>query len=410
MNLISTLKEFSHSLLGQGFRTLSTLLGIAWGTIAVVLLVAFGQGLETDLQERAKALGQGLVIAWPQKTTLSYEGMAKGRVLRLRADDVMRLPSQIPELHSVCAEYQDHELLRQGTSLHSIRLSGVYPPFQDLRMMIPQPGGRFINRRDIQDRRRVVFMGDQIKKDIFGESTAVGRLVTIRGLPFTVVGVMKSKPQESDYGGPDSNRVYLPATTHATLFNRDFISNFVFRAANLSEHDRAVNRVFEVLGRHYWFDPKDRAAISLWDTTEDARMFRYFFVGFNTVLGGSGGLTLLIGGIGVANLMYILVRQRTREIAIQMALGARPRGILLEVLGQAVGLVFVGGALGVLISVTTIWLISGTHLTEQIGDPVLSPLLAVTTVLLLVTVGLIAGYFPARRAARLEPARVLAEE
>ncbi|MDA7497426.1 FtsX-like permease family protein, partial [bacterium] len=141
-----------------------------------------------------------------------------------------------------------------------------------------------------------------------------------------------------------------------------------------------------------------------------ARMFRFFFLGFNTVLGGSGGLTLLIGGIGVANLMYILVRQRTREIAIQMAVGARPRGILLEVLGQAVGLVFVGGALGVLISVAAIWLVSGTHLTEQIGDPVLSPVLAITTVLLLVTVGLIAGYFPARRAARLEPARVLAEE
>ena len=410
MNRLSAIADFLACLRQQGFRTLSTVFGVAWGTLAVVLLLAFGHGLQRDLQERAKALGKSLVVAWPQKTTLSYAGLAKGRPLRMRAEDIMKLPQMIPALHSVSAEYQDEDALQSEGRFHRIRTSGVYPSFAELRSMIPQRGGRFFNPQDIRERRRVVFLGDRIKDDIFGSAPAVGRRLTIRGIPFTVIGVLKPKSQDSDYGGRDEERVYLPATTHAQLFDRPFISNFVFRAKTLESHSGAVDRVFEALGRIYRFDPRDRAALSVWDTTENDRMLSYFFLGFNAMLGGSGIATLLIGGIGVANLMYILVRQRTREIAVQLAVGARPRRVLIHVLTQTAALVFSGGALGVLLSSAIVWGVADTSLTEQIGDPKISAPLAGMTVLLLLMVGLAAGYFPARRAATLNPAAILSEE
>ncbi len=226
----SEIAAFCQALWQQRFRTLSTLFGIAWGTFSLVLLLSFGRGLELNLQERAKSLGQSLVIAWPQTTTKSFAGLPKGRRLRIRAEDIMKLPSQIPDLHSVSAEYQDHDSLQYQGNFHPIRLSGVYPSFAELRTMVPQHDGRFLNPRDIEQRRRVVFLGNQIKEDIFGSQTAIGKNLKIRGMPFTVVGVLKPKLQDSDYGGLDENRVYLPATTHAQLFNRTYISDFVFRA------------------------------------------------------------------------------------------------------------------------------------------------------------------------------------
>ncbi len=175
-------------------------------------------------------------------------------------------------------------------------------------------------------------------------------------------------------------------------------------------HHRALSQVYEVLGRLYRFDPQDRVAISLWDTTEDDRLFAYFFLGFNTILAGSGTLTLLIGGIGVANLMYIRVKQRTREIAIQMAVGARPGTILRQVLGQTMVVVATGGGIGIFLALAIIFGVHDTPATTEIGNPVVSPTLTIGTLLFLIIIGLLAGYVPARRAAQIEPAIILSED
>ncbi len=410
MDPLQAIASLWRTLKEQRIRTLSTLFGITWGTFSLVLLIAFGRGLERDLQVRSESLGRNLVIAWPQSTTVSHAGHPKGRRLRIRAQDIMKLPALIPELYAISAEYQNYETVQARGTLHSIRLSGVYPSFAELRTMIPQPDGRFFNPLDLEERRRVVFLGNQIKEDLFGPGPAVGQLLTLRGMPFTVIGVMKPKRQDSDYGGLDQDRIYLPATTHAQVFQRSYVSNFVFRARDLDQHDRVVNRVYAVLGRIYQFAPSDRAAINLWDTTESDRLIAYFFLGFNTILIGSGTLTLLIGGIGVANLMYIMVKQQSRELAIQIAIGARPDSVLRRVLGQATMIVLVGGAIGCGLASAIVIAVQDTSLAQEIGAPVLSPLLTLITVGFLGIVGVTAGYFPARRAAALDPAVVLAEE
>jgi len=401
--------ELFRGLREQRARTVTTLLGISWGAFAVVTLLAFGTGLQRDMERKAANLGRGIGIVSGRQTTRPFGGLPAGREIDFRIQDIVDLPRQIPEMELVSPEYILRDRMQVRERIHRVTLSGIYPSYGKLRAWIPRPGGRFINDRDIEERRRVVVLGDRVKEFLFRDEPAVGRTVLLRGRPFRVVGVLTPKEQDSSYSSLDRDRVCLPATTHEQLYGQHRLSYFIYRARSPEAHGRATDRIYEVLGRRYRFDPSDRQALSIWDTTEEEHMRRYIFLGFHLMLAGSGALTLLVGGVGVGNLLYIRVRQRTREIGIQMALGARPRRILLGVLGESLLLVALGGTAGFSLA----WLLAAaagrTPLAEQIGTPEISPAAAAGTVLLLAAVGLLAGYFPARRAARLDPVRALAE-
>lgn len=393
----------------QRVRTLITLLGIAWGAFSVIVLLTFGTGLNRLLKDRADNMGRGLAVVWPQRTTISFEGLGRGRPIRLKADDIAALPRRIPELDLVSPEYVSFERIQMGTRVYRVTLSGVYPDYAELRTWRVQPGGRFLNERDQEERRRVMILGNRIKDALFGHAPALGQTLVVRGIPFTVIGVMQPKDQDSDYDGRDENRICLPARTFEQVFGARYLSMFIYRARDIRVHDRATDRIYEVLGQIYRFDPADRLVLNIWDTVKNQRLLFYFFLGFNLMLGGSGALTLLVGGVGVGNLMFIRVRQRTREIGIRMALGAQPHWILWGVLTESFLLVALGGSIGFLVS----WIVTAatrlTPLTGYVGEPRISFVIAGSTILLLGAVGLLAGFFPARRAARLDPVRALAD-
>lgn len=386
----------------QKMRTALTLFGITWGTVSVALLVAFGEGLQRRIVKNQKGLGESIVIAWPSRTSLPYQGLGKGRRIRLTEDDMELLRREIPGA-SFSGEYQRNKsTFRRERVRLSPQISGNSPIFAAMRNVIPAMGGRYVNDLDVNRRRRVVFLGDKLKKDLFGGQDAVGQKVMIDNVPFLVVGVMQEKSQDSSYSGRDEGKAFMPQSTYRGLFGDRYVDNFIFQAERPELVPAVTRRVYEVLARRHKFDPEDKEAIGMWDTTEADKFFRVFFGIFRSFLAVIGSFTLIVGGIGVSNIMYVVVEERTREIGVKMAVGAKPRYILGQFMAETLTLTTVGGVLGFLITLGVI-AVFPAQLDEYVGTPEASPLVIVSTAALLGLIGLAAGYFPARRASLMDP-------
>jgi putative ABC transport system permease protein len=403
MTSLSFLRQMLQDVRHQKLRTLLTLFGIVWGTVSVSLLVAFGEGLERRIRKNQHGLGENIVIAWPSKTSLPFEGLGKGRKIRVSEDDIEALRREIPEA-TFSGEYErDKSAFRRERVRITPDMSANAPVFAVMRNIIPAAGGRYVNDLDVDRRRRVVFLGDKLKQDLFGEGEAIGRTVMVNNVPFLVIGVMEKKAQDSSYSGRDQDKAFIPDTTYKGLFTERYVSNFIFQARQASQTPAVTRRVYEVLGRRHKFDPLDKEAVGMWDTSEAEKFFRVFFGTFRAFLGIIGSFTLIVGGIGVSNIMYVVVEERTREIGVKLAVGAKPRFIQGQFLVETLTLTAVGGLIGFLITLGILWAFPLLKLDEYVGTPEASPLVILTTATLLGIIGLVAGYFPARRASLLDP-------
>jgi len=407
MQLLTSLAQLFGDLRAQKLRTTLTILGITWGTIAIVVLLAFGAGMERQLKKNARGLGDGIVIVFPGRTTKAFAGFGEGRAIRLREDDVALLQREIPEIEAISPEYTTRVPARNGATTTNPLVTGVTPAYGDMRNIIVEPGGRFLNDIDVTQRRRVVVLGDQVKRLLFGDEDAIGKEIILGSAPFLVIGVMAKKTQDSSYGTRDENRVFIPASTHAAVFGNRFLSVIIYRPIDPRVSGAVTERLYEVLGRKYRFDPSDKDAIGIWDTADTMKIFTYLFLGFNIFLSVVGSFTLTVGGIGVANIMYIVVRERTREIGIKRSLGARKRTILLQFFFETAVIVALGAAIGLAVSAGIIWLAGLLPIQEYIGRPTISPMVLTTSLSLLVLIAFLAGLFPARKAANLDPVECL---
>jgi len=366
-------------------------------------MLAFGTGLHKQLIKSTAGLGDRIVIAWPGLTSIPYEGLGKGRKIRIRDEDLALIRGNIEGLKAISAEYQTNMKAEYGTKTMSVDTSGVAPDFGSMRNLIPQSGGRFINAIDVNEQRRTAFLGDKLAKDIFGTTPPVGKTITVNQSPFLIVGVLMEKDQDSSYSGRDNEKMFIPSTTYRALNGDKYIGNFVFQAATAGETKAVTKRISAALGKRLRFDAKDKEALSMWDTTEQFVFFDTFMLAFNAFLGIIGVLTLVVGGIGVSNIMNVVVEERTREIGIKMALGAKQRYILSQFLIETMLVTLIGGIVGFAISLTICAVFPKFGFTDYVGDPVVSPLVALLTAVALGVVGFVAGYFPAREAARLDP-------
>jgi putative ABC transport system permease protein len=315
---------------------------------------------------------------------------------------------EIPDIVALSPEYSDRQTpVRRGTKSANPNITGVRPVYGEIRNIIAAPGGRFLNQRDLDERRRVAMLGDELATLLFGDENPVGQTVMIGQTPFLVIGVMQPKTQNSSYNGRDKDRVFIPATTHVAMFGDRTVANFVYRTRDATITKDVQRRVYELLGRRYAFDPQDKDALQVWDTTEWEIQFGYMFLAFNIFFAIVGSFTLTVGGIGVANIMYVVVRERTPEIGIRRSLGARRRDILTQFLGESFLVVGLGAVLGFLGSWGIVTLLSLVPMQEFVGTPTVSPLVIAVTLSLLAAVGMLAGFFPARRAAALDPVEAL---
>jgi putative ABC transport system permease protein len=410
------LQLFLRSARLQKKRATLTIASLAWGTVTILLLLAFGEGLKRQMTSNEQAMGNNLAILWPGETSKPYKGMPEGRSIRPRLEDIDYARERMPELDAIWGELTSwRTALAYGRKTVNGRVIGTRWDYGNARKHFPKARGRFINPHDQEEKRRVVFLGNEMAKDIFGPEDPLGKTLLINNSPFTVIGVMQRKRQSSTYGGPDAVHAVIPQETFKAVLGDDKVNVLVFRVRKSKDMDAALQHLNDVLGPRLGFDPSDTRVWGVWNTVKGQKMSEKILTGLEIFFGVIGALTLIIGGVGVANIMYAVVKERTKEIGVKMALGARRSWITGPFILEGLVYTLVGGLVGALIAILIVTALSfvpieGNDVLEFLGHPTLSWPIGIATVAILGTCGLLAGYFPARRAAGINPAATLRYE
>jgi putative ABC transport system permease protein len=400
----------------QRKRAILTVAAIAWGTLSLLLLLSFGEGLRLQLHRASRGMGESLAVLWPGETGRPWQGLPRGRPIRPRIEDVELLRQRVPNLAGVSGEISNWQVtMSTGYATVTAHIRAVGASYGEMRNQIPRAGGRFLNPLDEAFRRRVVFLGDELARRLFGTEDAVGEQVKMDGVPYTVVGVLVDKMMMGNYSGMDTDHAVVPLSTYRAQYGDDWLEVLVVKPDREENMDRVLAGVHEVLGAKYGFDPEDERVFGIWNTVRTQEETDAMMLGIQIFLGVIGALTLVVGGIGVANIMYAVVKERTREIGVKMALGARSSWITGPIVLEGLVYTFFGGLLGVVMAVSTVSLLAilpteGNEAIAFLGTPTLSVSIGVGTAAVLGSIGLLAGYFPARRASRIDPAETLRYE
>jgi putative ABC transport system permease protein len=388
-----------------------------WGTLSILLLLAFGQGLTTQFRISFRGLGDTLIMVSGGQTSLAYQGLPKGRPVSLVPEDVDYLKTRIPEIGKIAPEsYGSYQISAEGKEVNRT-VHGTTAEFADMRAQIPRLGGRFLNGDDVRLGRKVAFLGWTAADDLFGTRDPVGRMIIINRIPFTVIGVLQKKIQDSSYNGPDADQIYLPFAAFRRLDNRRRIDRIHIQPRLGDQANLIEDRVRVLLGRKDRFDDGDRYALGFWNTVESAKDGEAIFRGIEIFLGVMGVLTLLIGAVGVTNLMYAMVKERTKEIGVKLAIGARRRVIVQQFFLETVFIFAKGTFWGFLTAfnlVQLIRLVPINYGSFGIDAYLLRPVFSWRILLAYLTIlgGLVflSGIFPALRASRANPIESLRYE
>jgi putative ABC transport system permease protein len=395
-------------------RTALTMLGMAWGIATVVMLLAYGDGFGRACANIFANFGTKLVIVVPGRTAMQAGGQKAGVLVRFTQEDVETLTTNLPQITHITPEVSKQANIQYDTRVFTWAVSGNYPNVFDVRAL-KLAQGRFYNPEDEIQRAHVAVIGSEAKDKLFSGRNALGEHIRLDGLSFEVIGVLSAKMQE---GNDDINRViYVPFTTMSELKNTHYLDTIWF-TYQTPEYESLEQSVRTIMATQHKFSQTDRQAVEVFNLMTQVHQFEIITLGLKVLMGFIGTLTLGIGGVGLMNIMLVSVTQRTREIGVQKALGARRRYILMQFLAEALTITFIGGVLGVLLayavalSVGRLTLYSAFAKNGEAGDIrlIIAPGTLIASTLILGMVGLISGMVPAVRASRLNPIEALRHE
>jgi putative ABC transport system permease protein len=395
-------------------RTALTMLGMAWGIATVVMLLAYGDGFGQACANIFANFGTKLVIVVPDRTSMQAGGQKAGVLVRFTQDDIDTLTTNLPQITHITPEVGKQASVQYDTRVFTFPVSGNNPDVLDIRAL-KLSQGRFYNMEDQVQRARVAVIGSEAREKLFSGRNAVGEHIRVDGLSFEVVGVLTAKMQE---GNDDINRVvYIPFSTMSDLKATHYLDTIWF-TYQTPEYESLEQAVRSILATQHKFNQTDRQAVMVFNLMMQVHQFEIITLGLKILMGFIGTLTLGIGGVGLMNIMLVSVTQRTREIGVQKALGARRRYILMQFLAEALTITFIGGVFGVLLayavalSVGRLTLYSAFAKNGEAGDIrlIIAPGTLIASTLILAMVGLISGMVPAFRASRLNPIEALRHE
>jgi putative ABC transport system permease protein len=411
--LIELSRQAYNALKHNRRRSVLTMLGMAWGIATVVLLLAYGNGFQDALWVAFRSWGTNLVFVFPGRTSLQAGGTKAGSEIKLTVNDLDYLQAEVPLLKRISPEAAKQCLVAYGIRSDNYGVSGVYPYYSHMRRMDVQDG-TFFTDLDENTRSHVAVLGADVKKKLFSGQNALGEKVRLDGISYQVIGVLKYTIQNGDDNM--NGKVYIPYSAMSDLMNTYYLNAIAIEYEG--DHQKVADAVRRSMAFHHEFDPKDKRAIFVFDVFADLLDLRVITTGIKILLGFIGLLTLGIGGVGLMNIMLVSVTQRTREIGVEKALGARGWHILVQFLAEALVITLLGGIAGVVLAYIVSWSVGSLTLWSAFiengkeGDIrlTINATTLIASTVILGFVGIVSGMLPAIKASRLNPIEALRYE
>lgn len=407
---IDNWQEIFATISKNKLRTFLTGFSVAWGIFMLIILLGSGQGLQNGVTRGFKGFGTNTLFMYTDQTTIAYEGMQAGRIIRMTNTDYDKTKFLNKEINYISASstYYGNNTVNYGKVSGTYNLVNVYPDAKNIQD-ITVIDGRFLNMIDIRDKRKVAVIGKEVAKELFKDKSPIGEIIFISKTPFKVIGVHEPANDRS------KRDIYMPMSTAQIVFNSDNqIQNISasLEVGSVEESKKVVERLRNQFAARHKFDPKDTRAFGIFNNLENFQQTLAVFMGIRIFIWVIGIGTLVAGIVGVSNIMLIVVKERTKEIGIRKAIGAKPSSIIGLIFMEAILITAISGYIGMVLGVGLLELVK--PLANQPNSFIVNPeanfSVAIGANIILIIAGALAAYMPARKAASIRPIEALRDE